>query len=337
MALLVPASKLHQLRERGRALLHDNSEQQKKKKKRKSQSSSSSLSSNKGCSSSSSSSCSVLIVGASGTTGSACIRQLAKLRERSGSDTNKHDQQASLEIHAFCRNPAKLEPFERAVCSSVIAGDMRCRFYLAAALEVTHANVVILSVDDNHDEQSVLLQQQQQQQQQHHQQQEGSTNIRTAAGTALANVLSEPRFSDVRVIVVSSATVLCAECMYPRGISNLMQYRFRPVAKDYRGQELAFQTKPMIQTRTTIVRPTNIVSNNKSAKGNVVSFGVSSSSSSSSPSCHAKAPSPTIHRNDLAAWIAQEAVTGSHCGCVMGLTSVAQSRHLAPNKSSAKI
>ena len=287
MAFLVPASEVNRLRERGRSLAN---QQRPKSTSASKQRKASDVNRRGGGGGGgvAKRKLAVLIVGASGRTGSACIRGLVKHPDRP-------------HVHAFCRNPAKLESKERDVCASVIAGDMRCRSYLATALAVTQANVVILNADE--------------------QQEEEETGVRTVAAHALVNVLMGNRYTGVRLIVVSSANVLRTDSGHQRwAISRLVKYKLRGhvPTKDYREQEHVIERNALIRIRSTVVRPT-IVSEISSSTTNGM-YAISFSSNE-------KAPTTTIHPNDLGNWIAQEAITGKNQGCVINLTSARFRQH----------
>ena len=119
---------------------------------------------------------SVLILGATGRTGSAIIRQLSSSNDSSA---------FRPAIHAFCRNKNKLAAEDAAKCTHIWEGDARKAQDLERVLVQSGADTVIVAVGNGD---SVA-----------------KSDLRAANAQALASVLeSNPSLDHVRVLVVSS-------------------------------------------------------------------------------------------------------------------------------------
>ncbi len=219
---------------------------------------------------------SILIVGATGRTGIACLSQLARLPIESRPS-----------IHAFCRNKSKLSEDNSALCKSITEGDARSANDLESALQVSKADVVILSVGNGD---SVA-----------------KSDIRTANAKAIVDVLqSKPQYHHVRVIAVSSTGAGGSRIKVGMGIGKLIERHLRHVLHDHDGQELALAS---ICDRLTVVRPTALTDD--SPTGHLVEFGDV-----------VKSPTIKTDRADLASWIVEEALSGNHAGVFVNVTSV---------------
>jgi len=180
---------------------------------------------------------SILLVGATGRTGIACISKFASLPKASRPT-----------IHAFCRNKNKLSPQNSALCDSIIEGDAREPDDLERALIASKADVVILMVGNGDDV--------------------SKSDIRTTNAKSLVHVLqSKPQYHHVRVIAISSTGAGGSKINVGMGIGTFIEYFLRHVLEDHNGQELALEN---IHDRTTVVRPTALTDN--ASTGNLVEF-----------------------------------------------------------------
>ena len=179
---------------------------------------------------------SVLVVGASGRTGVACLEALHKYPNTS--------------IHAFCRDASKLSAKDIALCSSVVQGNARSASDLEKALLETKADVVIISVGNGD---SVK-----------------KSDIRTVSGEALASIMKKPEFHHLQVMVVSSTGAGSSKIIVGLGIGKLISYHLKHVLKDHTGQEMAFAS-PEVKRRTSIVRASALVDNK--ATGKLATYG----------------------------------------------------------------
>ena len=180
---------------------------------------------------------SILVLGATGATGLACIEKLAEQTPRPS-------------IHAFCRNTTKLDSKTSALCKSVFQGDARKSSDIARALRQTNSNWVLVAVGHGHDLSS-------------------KNDIRTLSGKAISNVLqSDPAFEHVRIMVVSSNGAGRSKIVVGMGIGSLISFHLRHVLKDHTGQETAFE---QLKDRAIVVRPTSLTSD--APTGKLVEFG----------------------------------------------------------------
>ena len=100
----------------------------------------------------------ILVLGATGRSGLAIIHELSN-------DSSKP------QIHAFCRNPEKLNDNDKSLCTSIIKGNAKSAADIERALEETKADVVIVSLG-NGDNVS-------------------KSDIRTVSAEALVNVMKD--------------------------------------------------------------------------------------------------------------------------------------------------
>jgi FlaA1/EpsC-like NDP-sugar epimerase len=112
---------------------------------------------------------SLLVIGASSRTGLECIRHFAK-------------HQTKPAIHAFCRDAGKLADKDKALCTTIVQGDVCNPIDLERALTETQANIVILSIRNGD---SVK-----------------NSDIRTDSARALVRALKKPQYKRVRTVVV---------------------------------------------------------------------------------------------------------------------------------------
>lgn len=200
----------------------------------------------------------ILIIGATGKTGLEVAHQLSE-----------HPSKPS--IHALCRDIEKLEKATNVKFDTISKGDATKVDDIRAALLKSEANWIVVCVGqgmnlskDNH--------------------------IRTENAEATVEVLQQPEFEKVRVLVVSSCGAGKSRIIVGCGIGMMISYHLRHVLKDHTGQENAFQK---IANRTTIVKATNLTV--KQPVGSLVTFGDDE-----------KCPSSKTDIADLAAWIVNE-------------------------------
>jgi NAD(P)-dependent dehydrogenase (short-subunit alcohol dehydrogenase family) len=216
---------------------------------------------------------SILIIGATGLTGQECIQKLAEHPSRPA-------------IHAFCRNASKLDDKTRELCQSIIQGNARNESDIRHALQETKADWVVVSIGNGSDV--------------------SKTDIRTASGHAIANVLQhDSAFAQTRTVVVSSTGAGTSRIIVGMGIGKLISFHLRHVLADHTGQEAAF--KPLMK-RSIVVRPTSLTTNTPTGK--LVEFGD-----------EVKGPSTQTDRADLAEWIAQ-AITTDKEACTVNITGL---------------
>jgi hypothetical protein len=200
---------------------------------------------------------SILVIGATGRTGLECVRQFAALSPNPF-------------IHAFCRNKSKLSIADQNRCTSIIEGDARSADNLERALADSSATDVILSIGNGD---SIKR-----------------TDIRTASGKALVQVLKLPAYKKVRTLVISSSGAGSSQIVVGMGIGKLISFHLRHILKDHTDQEAAFYS---IRNRTTIVRASALTDN--AATGKLVEHGD-----------HEKALTIKTDRADLAVWIVNQ-------------------------------
>jgi len=174
---------------------------------------------------------SILILGATGATGIQCIEKLA---ERPG---NK--------IHAFVRNPAKLDTKTQKRCKSIQTGDAKKVSDLRRALTETNADWVVVALGNGADLSAK------------------SNTIRTSNAQVLAPLLEDPDLRRVRVLVISSNGAASSKIIVGLGIGMMISSHLRNVLNDHTGQENAFAS---ISHRTIVVRPTALTSDAPTGK-----------------------------------------------------------------------
>jgi uncharacterized protein YbjT (DUF2867 family) len=198
---------------------------------------------------------SVLVIGASGGTGREIMKQL-------------YTHPAQPRVHAFCRDPKKLN--DLTTVHSIVKGNARDANDLKRAMQETKANVVIISIGNGEST--------------------AKTDVRTASARALAHVLKQAEFRNVRIVVVSSQGAGNSEIKVGLGIGALISFHLRRVLADHTGQEETFTTAPDLQNRTLIVRATALTDGQPAVK--VVEFGDK-----------VKSPSIKTDRSDLAHYV----------------------------------
>mmetsp|Transcript_7462 Transcript_7462/g.18877 ORF Transcript_7462/g.18877 Transcript_7462/m.18877 type:complete len:306 (+) Transcript_7462:1356-2273(+) len=132
------------------------------------------------------------------------------------------------------------------------------------------------------------------------------TSIRTASAEALAQVLQHPPFRNTRVVVVSWRSK--KQALHLGLVDKLLERSLRSVLEDHVGQERIFTTDKTLRERTTIVRPTSLTSKTGTELKRV---------SPQDPVTTSK-----TSRQDLAEFVAKEALQASFMGSVINVTSV---------------
>jgi putative NADH-flavin reductase len=183
---------------------------------------------------------SVLIIGATGRTGTYLIKRLAK--GQTGDESN------APSIFAMCRDPSKISVDAKACCTGVVRGNARDAKDIEHALKASNADLVIVAIGNGD---SVK-----------------KNDIRTASAKALVSILTKSEHRHVRVLVVSSSGAGGSRIKVGLGIGKFIEFHLRHVLHDHDGQEEAFLSA--MKNRTLIVRPTALHDNR--ATGKVVTF-----------------------------------------------------------------
>mmetsp|Transcript_15545 Transcript_15545/g.33869 ORF Transcript_15545/g.33869 Transcript_15545/m.33869 type:complete len:310 (-) Transcript_15545:1714-2643(-) len=235
---------------------------------------------------------SVLIVGA-GQTGVETLRKL--------SDPSNNDKPIIYGLTRNFKTTAKETMDEFKIhAEALIEGDPTCAADIHRALLISNADTIIVTVGTGR-----KLKQ---------------SNVRTANGEAIAQVLRHPPFHHVRVIVVSWTS--SARVKYGVGIGKLLERK--SVEQDHQGQEQALTADHRIGARTTIVRPTALTRIGKKRSATTLQLFADG----------AKTPKLPTNRKDLAGWLSKEVLQPSHVGDVVNVASVRQYRgQVARHKS----
>lgn len=220
---------------------------------------------------------SILVLGASGRTGTQISKHLAT-----------HPQKPNL--HAFCRSPSKLQQ-QQDIFHSIIKGDAKNTSDLHRAIQTTNAKIVVVAIGDGDNL--------------------SKTNTRTESARALVEVLLNPEFHDVNVLVVSSNGTAPSTIRIGMGMGKLITYHLRHILRDHKGQEDAF--KP-IAHRTFTIRPTALTDGKHNPT--ILEFGDNQ-----------KAPTIHIDRSDVGRYAADKIFTsGTFDGRVVNITAARKSR-----------
>ncbi|KAL3939134.1 MAG: hypothetical protein SGARI_001483 [Bacillariaceae sp.] len=200
---------------------------------------------------------SILIIGATGRTGSHIVKAISE----------KKSAAWNPKVSAFCRDPSKLDQDTKELCSLTVKGDARKESDLEMALDRTLADLVVVTIGrgDN----------------------VGKTDIRTASAIALKNVLGQPQYKNVKVLVISSIGAAGF------GIGCMVEFHLRHILKDHTLQEATFQSSKDLSRRTMIIRPTGLTEGESTGK--VIMFGK-----------HEKCPTMKTDRKDLAEWAVRQ-------------------------------
>ena len=161
----------------------------------------------------------ILIIGATGATGSELVRQLAQHPSRP-------------KVHALVRDASKLGDNLKSV-STVSTGNARNSNDVVFALRESKADVVVVSIGNGEDL--------------------SKTDLRTKSAQALAKALAKPEFEHVQVLCISSHGAGNSRIILGFGMGRMIERYLRHILKDHNGQEAALE--PFLD-RTTIVRPT---------------------------------------------------------------------------------
>jgi hypothetical protein len=219
---------------------------------------------------------SVLITGVTGGTGLASLRQLA-------------NHPTKPEVHAFCRDPSsRLAEADRALCTSIFQGDAREDKDIERCLDQTAANVVILSTRTGESA--------------------AKSDIRTATGESLAQIMKKPNYQHVKALIVSGMGASDSRINVSFGKGMLYEFYLRHVIADHSGQEAAFH-HALLRDRTLILRPT-LLTDKKTTGSKLITFGD-----------RERVPTMEIDRVDVAWWIAGEITSGLLGGRNINLTN----------------
>jgi hypothetical protein len=164
---------------------------------------------------------SVLVIGASGRTGTHIMQQLFRYPVKP-------------DVYAFCRDPKnKLDNAVKNLCSGIFQGDARVPADLERALNKSRADLVIVAVGNSRDKKQ--------------------SDVRTRTAQALVKVLQKPEYYHVNVAVVSRVGAGKTPIRAGWGRGMLMKLFSRRVLKDHGGQEEMFLSN--MRNRTMVVRP----------------------------------------------------------------------------------
>lgn len=210
---------------------------------------------------------SILIIGASGNLGLALIHSTAE-----------HLSKPS--VHAFVRTSSRIPPKEAALCATIQHGDALSQHDIKRALEVTHADTVIIAIGVRNST--------------------AKSNLRENSARALIEVIRPGSpFEHIRVVCISSLGAGGSRILLGFGIGKLIRFNLRHVLRDHDMQEevLIRGMGSKNANRLLIIRPTSLTDGNPGRK--VVRFG-----------SEEKAPSFKIDREDVAAYIAEQVCGG---------------------------
>ena len=183
---------------------------------------------------------SILVIGASGRTGSHIIQAIAN-----------HSDEWKPQITALARDPSKLDSKIAAYCTLVVKGNARNEADLQAAIDKSKADLIVISIGNGDNV--------------------GPTNIRTSNAIALEHVLSQPQYKNVKVLVISSIGAGDSSIKAGFGIGKMIEFHLRHILKDHTGQEKAFLSSENLKHRTMVLRPTGLTEGESTGK--VVTFG----------------------------------------------------------------
>lgn len=212
---------------------------------------------------------SILIIGATGRTGVHMIHQLANLVSTSPASTTKP------KIFAFCRDSKKFDGNTGSLCDGIIQGNAREPKDLQRAIDEAKADLVVVAIGNGDNVKK--------------------TDIRTASAKALVQVLRNPSYRDVHVLVVSSIGAGESRIIAGYGIGRMIEFHLRHVLKDHDGQEATFLSA--MKERTMIVRPTALTEHESTGKTTLFDS-------------HEKCPTLKTDRKDLADWLVNNALYG---------------------------
>ena len=212
---------------------------------------------------------SVLIIGATGAIGIQILHQL------SSNPTNPA-------IHAFVRDPKKVDTNDKPLYSSIICGNARDSADIERALVKSEADTIVIAVGSG-DNLS-----------------KNANDIRHANAKAIVSVLAKkPQYQHIRLVVISSNGAGPTKIKVGMGIGKAIAFHLRHVLRDHTNQEQALQP---LMDRAVILRPTALT--DKPSSGTKLCFF----------SDHEKPPTINISRADVASVVADEVCGGSSTG-----------------------
>lgn len=214
---------------------------------------------------------SILLIGATGCDGLAIMNKLMS-------------HPTSPQIHVFLPESSKLSQVHRQSCASVYEGNGRRATDVLEALQITGAEIIILSSDacdtiDQYD--------------------------RTSRAWAVVSAMKMPGMEHVRAVLLSRADTGNSRINFGMGYGRLNKLLLRHKPKDT-SQELAFLKCGLIN-RTVIIRATDLTDNQ--ASGMIVEFGDEE-----------RPPSSSIARDDVALYIAKEVCESNLHGKIVNIT-----------------
>jgi nucleoside-diphosphate-sugar epimerase len=172
---------------------------------------------------------SVLVIGASGRTGSQVVDQLCHHASKPN-------------VYAFCRDLSKLNDTSKSHCKDVYCGDTRETYKIEQALAQSDADIMIVCLGNGDST--------------------AQTDVRTASAKAIVSTLQKLQYHHVKALVVSSNGAGGSRIKvgpFDGKAGRILEHLFRHVLKDHDGQEALFRTA--LQDRTVIVRPTSLTDN----------------------------------------------------------------------------
>lgn len=170
----------------------------------------------------------------------------------------------------MCRNPSKLTASDKGLCKSITVGDASKHEDVAQTFSESKADYVILATGNGMDL--------------------GKSDTREKTGGALAHVMKQSSFQDVKALVISSNGAGESIIKFGLGIGSMISYHLRHVLSDHTLQEKAFSE---LMDRTLIIRHTSLT-DGKAGK-TLVEFGDK-----------VKGPSIESDRSEIAAWVTNE-------------------------------
>jgi len=163
---------------------------------------------------------SILIIGAAGRTGYACLERFAR-------------HESKPKIHAFCKDLKSLPERGVDLCDHVVLGDATKKSDIECALRKTKANIVVVCIGNGNST--------------------SKTDVRTESANALVNVMNKHEYKHVRALVLSRLGAGSSPKVKSGiGLGKFTSHKLKHVLNDHCGQEDAFWE---IAKRVTIVRP----------------------------------------------------------------------------------
>ena len=204
---------------------------------------------------------SVLVLGADSRAGVSLIRQYAK------------QEGAAPKIHAFCSTKNQMDKLTSGHCHSIHTGDAHNAVELDRAIALSQPDVVIVAVGTDEVKSC------------------SKSQVRTKTTENLVHLLeAKESYSQIRVIIISSAGAGISKIKIGFGVGKLMELRSKNVLQDHTLQEEACVP---IFDRVTIVRPTQLT--DCGVSGFLEEFGD-----------REKMPTRRCHLDDLAQFVVNE-------------------------------